>query len=164
MIAGSPPEELHFWRRTSYPLKCFRRHRKRNKQKDQYRKNPGSGFGVAAFYRRHCPHPYRHISWRMAGFFRTDVYHHSYLSRGYGGTAFRAWTMLLFHNPVSRVAVYNLLILFSEQCGRGSFGENIFTLQNLISLVLVCAGIFLVNSAKHSIATSIKDQDNTTQN
>ena len=81
------------------------------------------------------------------------------------GTAFLLWTMLLFHNPVSRVAVYNLLIPVFGTMWSGIFlGENIFTLQNLISLVLVCAGIFLVNSAKHSIATSIKDQDNTTQN
>ena len=80
------------------------------------------------------------------------------------GTAFLLWTMLLFHNPVSRVAVYNLLIPVFGTMWSGIFlGENIFTLQNLISLVLVCAGIFLVNSAKHSIATSIKDQDNTTQ-
>lgn len=63
------------------------------------------------------------------------------------GTAFLLWTMLLFHNPVSRVAVYNLLIPVFGTIWSGIFlGENIFTLRSLLSLLLVCTGIFLVNS------------------
>ena len=62
------------------------------------------------------------------------------------GTAFLLWTMLLFHNPVSRVAVYNLLIPVFGTMWSGIFlGENIFTIQNLLSLMFVCSGIFLVN-------------------
>lgn len=62
------------------------------------------------------------------------------------GIAFMLWTMLIFHNEVSRLAVYNLLIPVFGTMWSGIFlGENIFTLINLISLLLVCAGIFLVN-------------------
>lgn len=64
------------------------------------------------------------------------------------GSAFMLWTLLLFHNPVSRVAVYNLLIpVFGTMWSGILLGENIFTMRNLSALVLVCSGIFLVNSA-----------------
>lgn len=62
------------------------------------------------------------------------------------GTAFLLWTMLLFHNPVSRVAIYQLLIPVFGTIWSGIFlGENIFTLPIFLSLLLVCPGIFLVN-------------------
>lgn len=62
------------------------------------------------------------------------------------GVAFMLWTMLIFHNDVSRVAVYNLLIPVFGTMWSGIFlGENIFTVINLLSLLHVCAGIFLVN-------------------
>ncbi len=62
------------------------------------------------------------------------------------GIAFMLWTMLLFHNDVSRVAVYNLLIPVFGAMWSGIFlGENIFTLINILSLVLVSSGIFIVN-------------------
>lgn len=62
------------------------------------------------------------------------------------GIAFMLWTMLLAHNNVSRVAVYNLLIPIFGTMWSGIFlGENIFTLINLVSLALVCSGIFIVN-------------------
>ena len=62
------------------------------------------------------------------------------------GIAFMVWTMLLFHNDVSRVAVFILLIPVSGTMWSGIvLGENIITLTNLISLGLVCSGIFLVN-------------------
>lgn len=62
------------------------------------------------------------------------------------GIAFMIWTMLLFHNSVSRVAVYNLLIpVFGAMWSAVFLGENIFTLTNIISLLLVCSGIFIVN-------------------
>ncbi len=64
------------------------------------------------------------------------------------GSAFMLWTLLLFHNPVSKVAVYNLLIPIFGTMWSGIFlKENIFTLRNLSALMLVCSGIFLVNSA-----------------
>ena len=62
------------------------------------------------------------------------------------GIAFMLWTMLLFHNPVSRVAVFNLFIPVFGTMWSGIFlNENIFTLTNIISLLLVCSGVFLVN-------------------
>ncbi len=62
------------------------------------------------------------------------------------GIAFMLWTMLLFYNNVSRIAVYNLLIPVFGTMWSGIFlGENIFTLINLIALGLACMGIFLVN-------------------
>lgn len=65
------------------------------------------------------------------------------------GTAFMLWTMLLFHNDVSRVAVYNLLIpVFGAMWSAVFLGENIFTAANLISLAMVCSGIFIVNFKK----------------
>ena len=62
------------------------------------------------------------------------------------GIAFMLWTMLLFFNNVSRIAVFNLLIPVFGTMWSGIFlGENIFTLSNMLSLLLVCSGIFLVN-------------------
>ena len=62
------------------------------------------------------------------------------------GIAFMLWTMLLFFNSVSRIAVFNLLIPVFGTMWSGIFlGENIFTVSNMISLLLVCSGIFLVN-------------------
>ncbi len=62
------------------------------------------------------------------------------------GIAFMLWTMLLFHNSVSKVAVFNLLIpVFGTMWSALFLGENIFTLTNMLSLLLVCSGIFVVN-------------------
>lgn len=63
------------------------------------------------------------------------------------GVAFMLWTMLLFHHPVSRIAVYNLLIpVFGTMWSALFLGENVFTLNNILALLFVCSGIFLVNS------------------
>ena len=63
------------------------------------------------------------------------------------GVGFMLWTMLLFYNDVSRVAVFNLLIPVFGTMWSGIFlNEKIFTLQNILSLILVCSGIFIVNS------------------
>ncbi|MBQ3886688.1 MAG: DMT family transporter [Clostridia bacterium] len=65
------------------------------------------------------------------------------------GTAFLLWTLLLFYHPVSRIAVFLLLIPVSGTLWSGLFlGENIFTLTNMLSLLCVCSGIFLVNSKR----------------
>ena len=62
------------------------------------------------------------------------------------GAAFMIWTMLIFHNPVSKIAVFNLLIPVFGTLWSGLFlGEDFLTIRNIISLVLVCSGIFLVN-------------------
>ena len=71
------------------------------------------------------------------------------------GIAFLLWTMLLKYNPVSRVAVFSLLIPVFGTMWSGIFlKENIFTLNNSISLLFVCSGILLVN-------LKITDKNNT---
>ena len=62
--------------------------------------------------------------------------------------AYSIWGILLKHNPVGKVAVFGFMnpvfgvilsaILLHEQ-------NQAFTLQGLISLILVCVGIYLVN-------------------
>lgn len=65
------------------------------------------------------------------------------------GIAFMLWTMLLFHNNVSKIAVFNLFIPIFGTMWSGIFlNENIFTLTNIISLLLVSSGVFLVNYQK----------------
>ncbi len=77
------------------------------------------------------------------------------------GTAFMLWTMLLFYNKVSRIAVFNLLIPVFGTMWSGIFlNENIFTVENMLSLLLVCSGIFIVNfkiQRKDSNDTAISD-------
>lgn len=62
--------------------------------------------------------------------------------------AYSLWGILLKHNPVGRVAVFGFMnpvfgvvlsaVLLKEQ-------NQAFTLQGLVSLVLVCVGIYMVN-------------------
>lgn len=67
------------------------------------------------------------------------------------GIAFLLWTELLFYHPVSKVSVFNLLIPVFGTIWSGLFlGENIFTINNILALVLVCSGIFLVNYRKRT--------------
>ena len=62
------------------------------------------------------------------------------------GIAFMIWTELLRRHPVSKVAVYNLLIPVFGTIWSGIFlGEQVVTLSNATALILVCSGIFLVN-------------------
>ena len=60
--------------------------------------------------------------------------------------AFTIWTMLLQYNPIGKIAVFNFIIPVSGTLLSAVFlGENIFELRYLVSLVLVCAGIVIVN-------------------
>lgn len=60
--------------------------------------------------------------------------------------AFTVWTYLLSHNPVSTVSIYNLLIPVFGTVLSGIFlRENIFTWAHLVSILLVCTGIVMVN-------------------
>ena len=62
--------------------------------------------------------------------------------------AYSLWSILLANNPVSRISVFGLLtpvcgvflsaIILNEK-------EQAFTLTGLLSLLLVCAGIYIVN-------------------
>jgi len=60
--------------------------------------------------------------------------------------AFSLWTLLLKHNDVGKVAVYNFLVpIFGTAFSGLVLKENIFTAQNLIALALVSAGVIIVN-------------------
>ncbi len=61
--------------------------------------------------------------------------------------AFSLWSLLLKHNPVSKVAVFNFEIpVFGVILSALILGETIFEWKNLVALVLVCWGIWLVTS------------------
>lgn len=61
--------------------------------------------------------------------------------------AFTLWTVLLKHNPVGRIAVYNFLNpVFGVILSGILLGENIFGIRTVAALALVCIGIFVVNT------------------
>lgn len=76
--------------------------------------------------------------------------------------AYSIWGILLKHNPVGRVAVYGFMnpvfgvilsaILLKEQ-------NQAFTFRGLLSLLLVCVGIYAVNreSAAHQVTEQAKE-------
>lgn len=62
--------------------------------------------------------------------------------------AFTLWTVLLKHNPVSLIAVFNFLVpVFGAALSALFLGESVFEWKNLLALVLVCGGITLVTRA-----------------
>lgn len=65
--------------------------------------------------------------------------------------AFTLWTNLSKYNKISKIAVYNFLTpVFGTLLSSLLLGENLFTWYNLVSLVLVCIGIYIVNIVKKS--------------
>ena len=70
--------------------------------------------------------------------------------------AFTIWTLLLKYHPVARVSIFNSLIpVFGTLCSGLFLGEEIWHVRNLAALLLVCAGICIVNGAPGP-ATSVK--------
>lgn len=64
-------------------------------------------------------------------------------------TAFTVWTVLSKYNKISKIAVYNFLTPVFGALLSGLFlGENLFTLKNVLALLLVSIGIFIVNVIK----------------
>ena len=60
--------------------------------------------------------------------------------------AFSLWTALLKYHDASTISVFNLLIpVFGTILSGLILGENIFRLEIIISLILIIAGIILVN-------------------
>lgn len=60
--------------------------------------------------------------------------------------AFSLWTLLLKYNPVGKVAIYGFMIpIFGVLQSAIFLGENIFSPRKILALVLVCAGIVVVN-------------------
>lgn len=60
--------------------------------------------------------------------------------------SFLLWTALLKHHPVSRITVFTMLVpIFGTLWSWILLGENILSVGNLISLVLISSGIVMVN-------------------
>ncbi|RYE86503.1 MAG: DMT family transporter, partial [Hyphomicrobiales bacterium] len=70
--------------------------------------------------------------------------------------AFSVWSLLLKHNPVGLVSVFNFLIpVFGVTLSALFLGESMFEWKNLAGLVLVCVGIWLVTtSASRTVPAS----------
>lgn len=63
--------------------------------------------------------------------------------------SFSLWALLLKYNSVGRVAIYGFTIpVFGVGLSAIFLGEQIFTLRNLLALVLVSIGIIIVNNNK----------------
>ena len=61
--------------------------------------------------------------------------------------AFALWSLLLKHNPVGSVAVYNFEIpIFGAILAALVLGESVLEWKNLVALLLVSAGIWLVTT------------------
>lgn len=60
--------------------------------------------------------------------------------------AFAIWTALLKHHPASRICVFNLLVpVFGTLLSGIMLSESVFGIETIISVVLICAGIFISN-------------------
>ena len=65
--------------------------------------------------------------------------------------AYTLWSMLLKHNPVSEISVYGFTKqIFGVLLSAVFLGEvaEAMSINSLLSLILVCAGIFIVNYKK----------------
>ena len=63
--------------------------------------------------------------------------------------AFSVWTWLLKRHEVGKVAVYNFLVpVFGSLMSGILLHETVFTVRNMLALLLVCSGIVLVNRTK----------------
>ncbi|MDF2611012.1 MAG: DMT(Drug/metabolite transporter) superfamily permease, partial [Lachnospiraceae bacterium] len=65
--------------------------------------------------------------------------------------SFSLWTALSKYNKISKIAVYNFLTpIFGTLLSSLFLGDKLFTWYNLVALILVCMGIFIVNLVKHN--------------
>lgn len=66
--------------------------------------------------------------------------------------AFTIWTTLFKYNPVGRISIYNFLNpLFGTLFSAAILHEKILEVKNIIALILVCIGIYIVNKPKNEI-------------
>ena len=67
----------------------------------------------------------------------------------YGRAAFSVWTALLKHHPAGKMAMFNLLVpVFGTVLSGLMLGESVWRIKNLLSLILISAGIILVNISR----------------
>ena len=60
--------------------------------------------------------------------------------------AFSLWTTLFKYNPVGKISVFNFLTpIFGTILSAVILSEDVFKLKNLVALLLVCLGIYIVN-------------------
>lgn len=72
--------------------------------------------------------------------------------------AFAVWTILLKHNRVGMVAVFNFLIpVFGTVLSALFLDESIMEWKNALALVLVCGGIWLVTREEAPVRISARD-------
>ncbi len=72
---------------------------------------------------------------------------------GLSAAAFALWSLLLKHNPVGMLAVFNFLIpVFGVLLSALFLHEPVLAWKNAAALALVCAGIFLVTRAGRKTA------------
>ncbi|WP_417307475.1 DMT family transporter [Devosia sp.] len=65
--------------------------------------------------------------------------------------AFSIWSVLLKHNPVGQVAIFNTAIpIFGVLLSALLLGENVLAWKNLAALILVSMGIWLVNAVRNA--------------
>ncbi|MDR3413071.1 MAG: DMT family transporter [Formivibrio sp.] len=70
--------------------------------------------------------------------------------------AFALWTILLKYNSVGMVTVFNFLIpVFGAGLSAIFLGEAILEWKNVLALLLVCSGIWLVTKAPRRIAVPV---------
>lgn len=67
--------------------------------------------------------------------------------------AFSLWTVLLKYNPMGRVTVFNFLIpVFGSLLSVIFLKDSLWNVNTLFALLLVCAGIYLVNREPKDIS------------
>ena len=68
---------------------------------------------------------------------------------GLSSAAFALWSVLLKYNSVSKVTIFNFLVpVFGSSLSSLFLGEAILEAKNIIALILVCSGIYLVTINK----------------
>ncbi|WP_246019590.1 DMT family transporter [Bacilliculturomica massiliensis] len=73
--------------------------------------------------------------------------------------AFTLWTVLLKYNPIGKVALFNFLTPVFGVILSGIFlGESFLSVTTLISLLLVCAGIYLAETQGGKKSAAIEPQ------
>jgi drug/metabolite transporter (DMT)-like permease len=73
--------------------------------------------------------------------------------------AFSLWNLLLKYNNVGLVSVYNFLTpIFGSVLSAIFLGETIFELKNIVALILVCIGIWMVNAVGKNVNVLLNEK------
>ena len=68
--------------------------------------------------------------------------------------AFTIWTILSKYNKIGKIAIYNFLTpVFGTLLSAIFLGDNLFNWYHLFALILVCVGIYIVNTVKKDAVT-----------